>query len=151
MVWGCISGAGYGELHLVDGIMNKEQYVKIMEESLLGTFKTLGLKKSDTIFQQDNDPKHTSKLSSEWFAHRHIKVLPWLSNSPDMNPMEHVWAYLQTHVQQRHALPTSKASLWNAICEEWAKMDDGFLAQLYAGMPARVAALGAAKGWYTSY
>jgi len=68
-----------------------------------------------------------------------------------MNPMEHVWAYLQTRVQQRHALPTSKASLWNAICEEWAKMDDGFLAQLYAGMPARIAALGAAKGWYTSY
>jgi len=151
MVWGCILGAGYGELHLMDGIMDKEQYVKIMEESLLGTFKTLGLKKSNTIFQQDNNPKHTSKLTSKWFTHHHIKVLPWPSNSPDMNPMEHVWAYLQTCVQQRHALPTSKASLWNAICEEWAKMDDRFLAQLYAGMPACIAALGAAKGWYTSY
>jgi len=151
MVWGCILGAGYGELHLVDGIMDNEQYVNILQESLLGPFKTLGLKKSNTIFQQDNDMKHTSKLASEWFAHRHIKVLPWPSNSLDMNPMEHVWAYLQTHVQQCHTLPTTKASLWNMICEEWAKMDDGLLAWLYAGMPACIVALGVAKGWYTSY
>jgi len=101
--------------------MDKEQYVQILQESLLGTLKTLELKKRDTIFQQDNDPKHTSKVTSEWFTRRHIKVLPWPSNSPDMNPMEHVWAYPQARIQQRPTLPTSKASLWSAICDEWAK------------------------------
>lgn len=34
------------------------------------------------IFQQDNDPKHTSKSVQEWLARHEVQTLEWPSNSP---------------------------------------------------------------------
>ncbi|ORD98996.1 TCB2 [Hepatospora eriocheir] len=47
------------------------------------------------ILQQDNDPKHTSNVVKDWFDEKNIDVLPWLPQSPDMNPIEHIWVYMK--------------------------------------------------------
>ncbi len=40
------------------------------------------------VFQHDNDSKHTAKATKEWLKKKHIKVLEWPSQSPDLNPTE---------------------------------------------------------------
>ncbi len=40
------------------------------------------------VFQHDNDPKHTAKATKEWLKKKHIKVLEWPSQSPDLHPIE---------------------------------------------------------------
>ncbi len=40
------------------------------------------------VFQHDNEPKHTAKATEEWLKKKHIKVLEWPSQSPDINPIE---------------------------------------------------------------
>ena len=97
MVWGCITAEGMGRLHRINGIMKGVDYVKILDDNLLGTLKDQKLKKTGKygiIFQQDNDPKHTSCVASNWFEEKRIKKLSWPPSSPDMNIIEHVWHQL---------------------------------------------------------
>ena len=57
MLWGCSSASGPGNLVKVDGIMKKEQYIKILEENIKQSTEKLHLGQHWT-YQQDNDPKH---------------------------------------------------------------------------------------------
>ncbi len=35
MVWGCISAYGMGSLHVLEGTMNAEMYIKVLEQHML--------------------------------------------------------------------------------------------------------------------
>ena len=61
MVWGCMSWEGVGRLAEIEGRMDADQYVEILEENLLPSLVEAGFSVEEAIFQQDNDPKHTSK------------------------------------------------------------------------------------------
>ncbi len=66
-------------------------------------------------FQQDNDPKHTAKITKEWLHNNSVTVLEWPSQSPDLNPIEHLWRDLKMAVHQR--LPSNLTEL-ERICKE---------------------------------
>lgn len=151
MVWGCITRKGVGRIYRINGIMNAQKYTKILNEALLGTLSNHKLRPQQVIFQQDNYPKHTSKLARKWLKSRHLPVLPWPLNSPDMNIIDHVWSYLDHKVHSRSVLPRTTDELWKALEEEWYSIDDIVLANLYASCTRRVEALNEAKGGNTRY
>ncbi len=67
------------------------------------------------VFQHDNDPKHMAKATKEWLKKKHIKVLEWPSQSPDLNPIENLWRKLKVRVAKRQ--PRNLNDL-ERICKE---------------------------------
>ena len=90
MLCGYFSAAGTGRFVRIEGTMNGVKYRKILEENPLRSVKDLWLLWRFT-FQQDNDPNHTAKATLEWLKNKNLKVLEWLSQSPDLNPIENLW------------------------------------------------------------
>lgn len=71
MVWGSFSGQGIGPIQKVNGIMDRFVYKNILENTMLPyAAEEMPLK---WICQQDNDPKHTSKIVKEWFGLKKLK------------------------------------------------------------------------------
>ena len=62
--FGCFSSNGVGKLSFIDGIMRKEEYLKILEDNLHNWRGMVNLE-HEFIFQHDNDPKHTAKIVSK--------------------------------------------------------------------------------------
>ena len=69
--------------------MDAEQYVAILEQGLLQSIEESGILEDNTIFQQDNNPKHISKRAQKWFEEQKIKLLDQPAQSPDLSPIEH--------------------------------------------------------------
>uniref|UniRef100_A0A8C4T2C2 Uncharacterized protein n=1 Tax=Erpetoichthys calabaricus TaxID=27687 RepID=A0A8C4T2C2_ERPCA len=82
MLWGCFSVAGTGRLVRIKGKMTAAMYRDILDENLLQ--RTLDLRLGRRfIFQQDNEPKHTAKISKEWLQDNCVNVLEWPSQSSE--------------------------------------------------------------------
>jgi transposase len=72
--------------------------------------------RSSFIFQQDNDPKHTSKFVKEWLIHNVPKQLHTPPQSPDMNPIENLWDEIRRKIRTHNV--RNKQQLKNAILTE---------------------------------
>lgn len=160
MVWGCFVGSRQGPLVSFRGVNTAATYVATLHDTLLPFIQTMPPRlKRDFIFQQDNAPIHTAKLAKAWFAEQAFQVMEWPPNSPDMNPIEHMWRVLKAALHKRYpdtnvlrggpekvrqVLEERLKVVWNEIAEE-------VLANLVESMTSRAAALCAARGWYTSY
>jgi transposase len=151
MTWGCITSKGVGRLVKIDGIMTAEKYIEILADGLLGTLEDHDLKLSDTLFMQDNDPKHTAKRTKEWLHVNQVKLLDWPAQSPDMNPIENLWNIIDQKIRKRKNKPANVNELWEAVQQEWNGLDKQIIRNLYVSMTSRIAALKKAKGGYTKY
>ena len=52
-------------------------------------------------YHQDNDPKHKSKLCMNYLSNRNINLVSPPAQSPDLNPIENLWHYLEVATKDR--------------------------------------------------
>lgn len=147
MVWGCISSKGVGNLEIIDYTMDAARYKQLLANNLKQSAAKMGL--NDYVFMHDNDPKHTSKLVKSYLLDEKVKVLDWPAQSPDLNPIEHIWAYMKSKIYDQNLLSKNQIIekiklIWNSITPDMCKKYcDSFQNRAYAVYKA--------KGMHTSY
>lgn len=151
MVWGCMGWNGVGVLTEVQGIMNAEQYCEILDEGVEESFNKLDIPEEERIFQQDNDPKHTSKRATKWFEDNQIDVMVWPPQSPDISPIEHLWEELKKALKKYPTAPKGVHELWERVVVEWNKIPPETCQKLIESMPRRIQAVIKANGGHTKY
>lgn len=150
MVWGCFTKDSLGPLIRLDGKITSKGYINILNDHLLPYMDTFE-NKENFVFQDDNAPVHTAKVVKKWKEEKNLTCLPWPAQSPDLNPIEHLWDALEKKIRARKPLPKNKEELWEMLQEEWLNIDIDFFNKLIDSMPRRVAEVIKSKGSPTRY
>ncbi|CAA7270967.1 unnamed protein product [Cyclocybe aegerita] len=153
MVWGCVMEGQKGPLVVLEypggkgGGMNTARYCEqVLEGALRGFYREMRTERGQVIFQQDNAPAHTSKLTKRWLTHHGITQLYHPPNSPDLSPIEPIWHELKQIIRRRPHHPTSVEELRLAVIEAWEQIPIECVNKHISEMPDRVAALLEARG-----
>ena len=136
MVWGAFCNKKKISLIVLEGKMNSEKYMGIIENNFLHDLRSSNL--DNFYFQQDNCPIHVSEDSLEKFQELKIDLLYFPPCSPDMNPIENIWGYLVREVYANGKQYSSVPELKKAIFGAWNNLPSDFLRKLIKSMPNRI-------------
>ena len=123
-------------------------YIGILRDNLRSSADAMGIG-GNFIFQQDNDPKHTAMNTRLWLLYNTRRKFATPPQSPDMNPIENLWSYLESRVREREF--SSKSQLKEILQEEWGKIPVSLCQKLASSMPRRLQCVIDAKGNNTKY
>jgi transposase len=115
MMWGCMLWEGAGMACQIDGIIDGDLYIKILDDELEESLEYYDKTTEDIIFQQDNDCKHTSKKVKKWPGEHDYEVMLWPSKSADLNAIEHLWCLLKRKLKSYAEEPKGIEELWKRV------------------------------------
>ena len=91
------------------------------------------------------------KKAKQWFQDHEYQIMDWPAQSPDINPIEHIWHHLKRKLAGYEIPPKGILELWDKVEEEWNKIPSEVCQNLIESMPRRIEAVLKAKGGYTKY
>lgn len=155
-VWGAISHFGVGPLVRYEETMDKFKYRRVLRDHLFQAFPFLEGAGDMEIehpdlgpffkFQEDNSSVHKANILEEWKEENGVLNLTWPSNSPDINIIENVWAYIEDRLHETKRTLRTPNDTWARTQEIWNNIDLNFILNLYNSLPRRMIELKQLKG-----
>ena len=152
MFWGCFSLYGTGPLVALEGNQNQHTYKELLEEHLIPEINAaraaFGV---NMTFMQDNAPCHKTKKIMEFLGAKGVPTLSWPPSSPDLNPIENLWAIIKARRQKKFGFPKTKNDLIEQIFAVWGDVDQELCLKLALSIENRLRECLRLKGNATKY
>ena len=97
----------------------------------------------------DNARPHRGRVANQFLEDEGIERLVWPVNSPDLNPIEHLWDQLKRAVDRRVDDHTNLANLRLLVQQEWDAIPQHRVARLINTMRRRCRQVIQQRGGYT--
>lgn len=143
MIWGAISKQNKNRLIFIEGKINSEKYISVLENELKPLFNG-----NNYIFQQDNAPVHKSVKTIGWLNANGIDLVDWPAYSPDLNIIENLWGILSHKIYAKKNEFSNIGDLKSKILEEWGKITHPTINALYESFPDRLLRVVGNKGGF---
>lgn len=115
---------------------NASDLVEVFDKELLPSIKRPKSPSQKQRFVIDNDGRHQTTQWKQFAQQRHLHPLsPWPSNSPDLNPIENLFAWMKKFVEDEG--PTDEDTLKEAITKAFSNIPVHHLAHLIGSLPHR--------------
>ena len=134
MIWAAGSERGLTNVALICGSVNSVRYTETLYSDFLQTANALY--PDGCWFQQDNARAHTAEATKNWMRENEIRVIDWPPYSPDLSPIENVWAVLKYRLCKQEF--KTFAELKGAIQEIWSQLDAEFSSSFMRTMEWRI-------------
>ncbi len=153
MMWCAFGYGGKFNLHVLRGRVNAIGYQEMLEQVDLVENGEL-IAGEGFVFQQDNAPPHSVRYilfiksiysifykahsTQNWLRERNIDVMKWPALSPDLNPVENIWAMLARQVYGNGTQFECIENLEESIHSAWNEISLNFMSDLIESMKCRI-------------
>jgi transposase len=153
MIWSCMIAGKVGPIIVIpkDRRTGKDYVDLILDGPLWDFYTESNEEKGIAIVMEDGAPVHRSMAARKWRELNEVENLPWPAQSPDLNPIEHVWKILKHKLRHRSQRPRNQAELIAAIKESWKEISPEQTVRLVGSMPDRIKAVIKQRGGCTHY
>ena len=136
MMFGAIGYNYKSKLVVCSGHVDSMGYRKLIQEANIVEDLNNIYGEGQYLFMQDGAPAHTSAISYLYLQKRMSYIKSWPANSPDLNPIEHLWGAIKRILKTKQI--SSKAELLNTVQEIWENFPQEVINRLVLSFHGRL-------------
>ena len=152
---GFISCNGVGKLETFTKNMDGKLLKKLFKNNVIQSAKQFFTDNTGEMREwwllHDNDKKFHTHLVKQWCFNNGVALIDFPTYSPDLNPIENIWAYLKHAITLRNAEIKDVKDLIRIIHEEWLRIPTIYCWNACLSMKRRCLQVIANNGFKSNY
>jgi len=153
MIWSCFGWDGVGWATRIEGNINGKMYLAILKDEMVKSIAHCIPEELETdwILMHDGAKCHKALDVTTWLEDKDIPILDHPPQSPDLNPIENLWALVKAKIYAKKSSFETKEELFQTFAKEYYSTSVQLCRKLISSMSNRISAVIEAEGHYIKY